>query len=80
MVKDIASKYEATPAQVALAWVLAQGENVLPIPGTKRISRLEENSGASSLELSLADLDTLSEIGSAEGLRYPEVAMAFAKA
>jgi aryl-alcohol dehydrogenase-like predicted oxidoreductase len=80
VVKDIASKYKATPAQVALAWVLAQGDNILPIPGTKRVKRLEENVGASALELDAVDLATLSDIGDAEGSRYPEVAMAFAKA
>ncbi|MBC8066005.1 MAG: aldo/keto reductase [Chlorobia bacterium] len=78
-VKTIASKHEATPAQVALAWVLAQGENIAPIPGTKRISRLEENVASAELELSSEELKTLSEILQPEGLRYPEFAMAYAK-
>ncbi|WP_167327008.1 aldo/keto reductase [Rhodococcoides fascians] len=60
----IADELGATPAQVALAWVLAQGEHVVPIPGTRRTSRLDENAGAASLTLSsehLAALDTLPE-------------------
>src|SRR3954453_1896557 len=51
-VKAIAERLSATPAQVALAWLLAQGEHVVPIPGTKRRSRLEENAGAAAVELS----------------------------
>lgn len=78
-VKAIASKHEATPAQVALAWVLAQGENIVPIPGTKRISRLEENVASADLVLSSEELKALSEIIQPEGLRYPEFAMAYAK-
>lgn len=60
VVRAVADRHGATPAQVALAWTLAQGDHVLPIPGTKRIRYLEENVGAAALELSdedLADLD-----------------------
>ena len=49
----------ATPAQVALAWVLAQGDDIAPIPGTKRISRLEENVGADALQLTAAQATRL---------------------
>ena len=62
-VRDIASRHEATPAQVALAWLLHQGDDVIPIPGTKRAARLEENLGAASLALHADDLAAL------EGLR-----------
>ncbi|HVF08871.1 MAG TPA: aldo/keto reductase [Actinomycetota bacterium] len=59
IVRAVANRHGATPAQVALAWTLAQGSHVLPIPGTKRINYLEENVGAASLQLSLADLADL---------------------
>jgi len=60
VVRRVAERHEATPAQVALAWTLAQGPHVLPIPGTKRIRYLEENVAATELALTdddLADLD-----------------------
>ncbi len=61
-----------TPAQVALAWVLAQGEDVVPIPGTKRRSYLEENAGASSVALNDDDLARLDALAPAvAGDRYP---------
>ncbi len=58
-VRRIADAHGATPAQVALAWLLAQGDDVIPIPGTKRVSRLEENVGAAGVELTADDLTTL---------------------
>lgn len=76
-VRAIAQKYEATPAQIAIAWVLAQGEHVCPIPGTKRIKYLEENVHSSSVELTLNDLDALNNISEPAGARYPEQAMKF---
>lgn len=79
-VKAIAEAHKATPAQVALAWVLASGENVVPIPGTKRISRLEENAASDSVELSPEEIRTLGDILPPEGLRYPEGAMIYTKA
>lgn len=79
-VEAIAKAHDATPAQVALAWVLASGENVAPIPGTKRISRLEENAAAASLELTSSEIKTLGDILPPEGLRYPEGAMVYTKA
>jgi len=72
---EIAARKNATPAQIALAWLLAQKPWIVPIPGTTKLSRLEENIGAVSLELSA---DDLREIDSAlaripvEGARYPE--------
>ncbi len=79
-VQAIASAHDATPAQVALAWVLASGENVTPIPGTKRISRLQENAASASLDLSAEEIRALGEVMPPEGLRYPEGAMIYTKA
>jgi len=69
-VRAVASRLEATPAQVALAWLLAQGEHVVPIPGTKKVSRLEENAAAASVTLSAADLAELDALPEAVGERY----------
>ena len=69
-VQAVAERREATAAQVALAWLLAQGEHVVPIPGTKRVSRLEENAGAASVELSAEDLAELDALPDAVGERY----------
>jgi aryl-alcohol dehydrogenase-like predicted oxidoreductase len=69
-----------TPGQLALTWVLAQGEDIVPIPGTKRRSYLEENAAASEIELTADDLARLNELapkGSAAGMRYPEAMMRF---
>ncbi|GAB3599730.1 aldo/keto reductase [Angustibacter peucedani] len=74
-VKVVAARLDATPGQVALAWLLAQGEQVVPIPGTRRISRLDENLGAADLELTtedLAELDDASTQVKIVGERYPE--------
>jgi len=65
----------ATPAQLALAWVLAQGEDIVPIAGTKRRKYLEENAGALALRLSAAEIASLGDVvppGSVAGTRYPE--------
>lgn len=73
----IAAEVGATPAQLALAWLLAQGEDVLPIPGTTQIAHLEENLGASDIRLSeqvLARLDDLVNADTVSGTRYPEAA------
>jgi aryl-alcohol dehydrogenase-like predicted oxidoreductase len=69
-VREIADEAGATPAQVAIAWVLAQGEHIVPIPGTKRIRYLEENVGAAALELSAATLASLDALPSPAGSRY----------
>jgi aryl-alcohol dehydrogenase-like predicted oxidoreductase len=73
-VKKLAADKGCTPGQLALAWVMAQGDDVVPIPGTKRVSYLEENVAASYVELSAEDLARLDEIapkGAAAGERYP---------
>ena len=67
-----------TAAQLALAWVLAQGEHIVPIPGTRTIARLEENVAAASLELSddeLEQLDAVIPPGAVSGARYGEAGM-----
>ena len=69
-VRTIADRHGATPAQVALAWVLAQGEQVVPIPGTKRVSRLEENATAADLVLDASDLAALDGLPAPAGSRY----------
>jgi aryl-alcohol dehydrogenase-like predicted oxidoreductase len=72
-VRELAAEKGATPGQLALAWVLAQGPDVVPIPGTKRRPYLEENVGAAAVELTPADLARLDEIappGAAVGGRY----------
>jgi len=72
-VKTLAQRYGCSPSQLALAWVLAQGEYIVPIPGTKRRQYLEENSGALALTLTPADLAELNQLfplGAAAGTRY----------
>jgi len=75
-VKSIAAGHGATPGQVALAWLLAQGGDVVPIPGTKRIKYLEENAGAAGLTLTPAEAARLGELAAATaGPRYGERGM-----
>jgi len=72
-VKELALQKGCTPSQLALAWLLAQGEDIIPIPGTKRISYLEENIGAVNVQLTARDLQRINEIapkGVAKGERY----------
>jgi aryl-alcohol dehydrogenase-like predicted oxidoreductase len=76
-VKQIAADKEITPAQLAIAWVLAQGDDLVPIPGTKRSSYLEENAAAVDVELTDEDLERInSELPEAAGDRYDETGMA----
>jgi aryl-alcohol dehydrogenase-like predicted oxidoreductase len=78
-IQEIAKSKSCTPAQLALAWVLAQGDDLIPIPGTKRRKYLEENVGALEVDLTIEDLEKIDEIapkGAAAGTRYPEAAMA----
>jgi aryl-alcohol dehydrogenase-like predicted oxidoreductase len=75
-VKAIADRLEATPAQVALAWVLSRGQDIAPIPGTKRLKYLEQNIAADKVELSESDIASLDNF-QATGSRYPETSMAF---
>jgi aryl-alcohol dehydrogenase-like predicted oxidoreductase len=73
-VRALAQARNVTPAQIALAWVLAQGEHVIPIPGTTRIERLEENAAAVNIELSAADISALDALARAvQGTRFPEM-------
>jgi aryl-alcohol dehydrogenase-like predicted oxidoreductase len=77
-IETIAAEKKCTPAQLALAWVLAQGNDIVPIPGTKRTKYLEENVKALGLKLRPEDLkriDRVARPGVAAGLRYPEAAM-----
>ena len=78
-VAEVAEQAGATPAQVAIAWVMAKGEDIVPIPGTKHVDRLEENAGATELELSAEQIATLDETVSPEsvrGSRYADPEMA----
>ena len=71
----IAKRKNATPAQIALAWLLAQKPWIAPIPGTTKLNRLEENNGAVAIELTSADLRDIDAAASkikVEGARYPE--------
>jgi len=70
VVRAVADRRGATPAQVALAWVLAQGEHVVPIPGTKKVHYLEQNAAAASVQLTDEDLAELDALPAPEGARY----------
>jgi len=72
-IEAIATEVGATPAQVGLAWLLAQGDDIVPIPGTKRVSRLEENAVAVTLELTTEQLAQLAAIRPPVGNRYPDM-------
>jgi aryl-alcohol dehydrogenase-like predicted oxidoreductase len=75
-VHEIAREKGCTPAQLALAWVLAQGQDIVPIPGTKRLAYLEENLGAAGVSLTPADLERIAAVapkGFAVGDRYPDM-------
>ncbi len=75
---EISREKRCTPGQLALAWLLAQGDDIVPIPGTKRKERLLENIGALDVHLSDDDLAQISDsipVGAAAGLRYPEAQM-----
>jgi aryl-alcohol dehydrogenase-like predicted oxidoreductase len=76
--EESAKEKKCTPAQLSLAWVLHQGDGIVPIPGTKRIKYLEENAAAVEIKLSAGELEKISEIappGFTKGLRYAEQAM-----
>ncbi|MGB8507230.1 MAG: aldo/keto reductase [Pyrinomonadaceae bacterium] len=77
-IKEIAARKGCTPAQLALAWVLAKGKDVVPIPGTKRRKYLEENVGALEVEIAPDEMERIEELaqpGAAAGSRYPEPGM-----
>jgi aryl-alcohol dehydrogenase-like predicted oxidoreductase len=76
--EEIAKEKKCTPAQLVLAWLLAQGKDIVAIPGTKRQQRVDENLAAAELKLSKADLDRISQaapVGAGSGTRYPADAM-----
>jgi aryl-alcohol dehydrogenase-like predicted oxidoreductase len=78
-VESLAKEKNCTASQLALAWLLAQGPDIIPIPGTKRRRFLEDNAGAANVKLSQEDLRKIEEVaphGAAAGARYPEVMMA----
>lgn len=72
-VETVAREAGATPGQVALAWLLAQGDDIVPIPGTKRVARLEENAAAADLQLTDDQLSRLGAIAPPVGDRYPDM-------
>jgi aryl-alcohol dehydrogenase-like predicted oxidoreductase len=77
-IRTLAQDKGCTPAQLAIAWVLAQGEDIITIPGTKRIKYLEENFASEKIQLSKEDLEGIEAImpaGIAAGTRYPETFM-----
>jgi len=79
-ISEIARDKGCTASQLALAWVLAQGDDIVPIPGTKRCKYLEENAGAAAITLTASDLARIEEVapaGCAAGTRYPETMMQF---
>ena len=75
-VQAVADEASATPAQVALAWLLAQGDDIAPIPGTKRVVRVEENTAADQLDLSSGQIERLNDLTPASGERHDERNMA----
>jgi aryl-alcohol dehydrogenase-like predicted oxidoreductase len=75
-VEAVAAEAGATPAQIALAWLLAQGNDIAPIPGTKRVARVEENTGADRVELSAKQLERLTNLTPAAGERHDKGNMA----
>ena len=75
-VQAVAAEAGATPAQVALAWLLAQGNDIAPIPGTRRVARVEENTAADGIELSDGQIERLSNLTPAAGERHDEANMA----
>ena len=75
-VQAIATEADATPAQIAVAWLLAQGDDIAPIPGTRRVARVEENTAADSIGLSDDQLNRLNNLTPAAGARHDEASMA----
>ena len=74
-VQSIGAEIGATPAQTALAWLLTRGDDIAPIPGTRRVSRVEENTGADDVELTADQLDRLDNLTPAAGERHDEANM-----
>ncbi|MFD9949323.1 aldo/keto reductase [Nonomuraea sp. NPDC059023] len=74
-VEAVATEANATPAQIALAWLLAQGDDIAPIPGTKRVARVEENTAADTIKLTSEQLERLNNLTPAAGDRHDEIGM-----
>ncbi len=74
-VRAIADEVGATPAQVALAWLLTKGEDIVPIPGTKRVSRVEENTAADGVTLAADQIAALDRLTPAEGGHHTDAQM-----
>jgi aryl-alcohol dehydrogenase-like predicted oxidoreductase len=75
LLNKVATRKKATPAQIALAWLLAQKPWIVPIPGTRKLERLDENLGALAVELTIDDLREIDSAASritVQGARYPE--------
>jgi aryl-alcohol dehydrogenase-like predicted oxidoreductase len=72
-VETVATEVGATPAQVALAWLLAQGDDIVPIPGTKHVARMEENAAATGVTLTAEQVARLSAIQAPVGDRYADM-------
>ena len=82
VVKTVAGRHHCSPAQIALAWLLAQGEFIVPIPGSKRRATLEDSMAAVEIELTEADLDeleTAAPVGGTAGLRYGDRMMSMVR-
>ena len=80
VIEELAKEKQCTPAQLALAWVLAQGKDIIPIPGTTKRTHLQSNLDALDISISPEDLDQLHQIaphGIAAGERYPELGMSW---
>lgn len=75
-VQAVAAEVDATPAQIALAWLLVQGDDIAPIPGTRRVARVEENTAADRIELSVEQVERLNNLTPAAGERHSEANMA----
>ncbi len=73
-IEDLANRHDVSPAQMAIAWVLAQGDDFVPIPGTKKVSRLEENAAAAEIMLSKDELASLNALPRPQGDRYANMA------
>jgi aryl-alcohol dehydrogenase-like predicted oxidoreductase len=75
-VEAVANEVGATPAQIALAWLLVQGDDIAPIPGTRRVARVEENTAADSIQLGAEQVERLNNLTPAAGARHNEANMA----
>jgi aryl-alcohol dehydrogenase-like predicted oxidoreductase len=75
-VTAIGAEIGATPAQTALAWILTRGDDIAPIPGTRRVARVEENTLADQIQLTEAQLERLNNLGPAAGARHDDANMA----